>query len=306
MDPIVEKPKRSKKKLFIGIGAILALLLIGGGGYGYWWWMKTEPEREFKVVLANMLDIKYLRRQVTFTSVDLKQKLYINAGTDFSSNDKPKTALNYLSETSAAPLGPAKSATQSTLKVDQVMVDDEAVYENVIYSQASSSQLGRELNQWYRISEVPYDPQGSTAIISGVINTPLSTIIAGNFTKDQREHVMQSIRSGNIYTLDSRRKDTTNGKEFIVYKMSINNNNLEDLYKGLDGVLTKTQITKSLDTVRTYSNFEVWVEEASQRVSRILASVSGPEPFVGTLGVQYEYPDSLDIKIPYPAKELSN
>lgn len=287
MDPIVEKPKKSKKKLFIGIGAILALLLIGGGGYGYWWWMKTEPERDFYSVLDTMMSTRYLERQYIISHQSKNFVITIDAQNDFKDLAQPtsKISYSYVQKASAD-----KQSTQLEIAGDIITLKAKKISARLTKGDTKASD-----GKWANFSEADvaamaeYDPFKA----QGFINTYLDIIPMGGLGGGQKATVLDYMKSQGVYSVTAK-EGVDSGNKGSVYTVKTSGENLEKL----STFMAKTLNTNvaSIAENKAISSFKVWTNGVG-RITKITLPLT-TDSGTGSCEISVSYPSSVSIEEP--------
>ncbi len=285
MDPIVEKPKRSKKKLFMGIGAILALLLIGGGGYGYWWWVKTEPERKFYQALEYSMTAKYAERGYIATSKDSATKIDISVRSDFSNVYSPASSLSYSLALSGA-----------TLSADIVTSKSMGTFGRLIQRPDDRLNKNVQNDQWYNLSaggSTVFDPLG----LAAALNSPAGIVPTGGFVKQKRDQILSDIKEKQVYRIQSHKQE----KGYTTYEVQFNKQELGKVLQGIAAAYgVKNSATLTVDNVDGQGVFIV--NDKTNHFSRIsYVTKVGEQPSL-TWNLTINYPESLTVNEPENVK----
>lgn len=292
MDPIVEKPKKSKKKLFIGIGAILALLLIGGGGYGYWWWMKGEPERKFYEALANMMSIDYLERKYATVSdqSQLGEKITVTSQTDFSQSNGPLSRINYSLIEMDVDKEDAKAAS---INGELFNINKSTVSARLTERQNIPGSVS--INAWTTIPVndeklmSTYDPLG----LQSSINSVFLFIPMGHFSPSQKDSIIEYAKTQKIYTIRNSEYSIVDGHDTIVYTLGVSESGMTSLSGMTRKIVGASTATSPKDFAPT-GTLRIWVDERA-RIVRCMVPLEANNINGLTLQIDYSYPGNVSI-----------
>jgi|GEM_PF-5087400 len=258
-------------------------------------WLRHVSERRLNAALENLATVKYVERTMTFSSTT--QNLSINAESDFSDIDNPKSTLNFVYSIMSPVLGPGMVSTKSTIAVNQVIVNDITFMEQVKNINNASRGDTLKKGQWYKVSDNSKNFQNDLAISRNFVNIPLLLFPIGDFSQAQRQSIMQLIGSEKAYTIKSVKNEEVKGERISVYTINLSKDEMKKLYESLTYTLASDQISQALSLIENYGSLEIWVDNNGQ-ITKMASSPATTGTSGSSLEIDYKYPVEFNITVP--------
>ena len=298
LEPLPEpKPPRSKKKLLIILGIILLTISIIGGSV-YWLLIgsKNHPYNILNTALSNLMNTPYVKR--SSTSVHGHKVTTLDISSDLSLIRKPKSSIIFnirennedilrgeqvvLSETDSV-TKIAKTYDQSSLVLDRVKVQMGQWYDTSLFN--TSSILGSGFGRY--------------------INTPLGFVLLGVFDENERQKLVNFIKSNRPYEILDFQERIIDGVRTGVFSVKVHDDvmmKLIDMGKNIVGATGKDYVYSS---VGNGAKVEIHVDLDARLLRKTILTLS---PTRGGLPrnqtVVYDYPPLMSVVDPRQIEEV--
>lgn len=295
--PDLSAKRNRVKRVVIVLTIVLVVLAVGLLLYS---WFKDAPERDMYTSIGRSMQAKYLKRTITQKYPSENRMSHVIAESDFTDLSSPKSIFQY-SNSVTLQQGPNQDAKQFVIKGNQVMINDQKLFEKIdsIDGLTTGKAGDLEIGKWFGVSSNNTRFATDAKFLKSYINSPLSFIPFGLTDGSKSNDLLQKIKDDRVYRIISSGSGEINSKQFITYDIEFSPEALAKVYESLSGTVTKEQIDESVSSFKIYSHIKLWVDRDSNLIAKIFASQqndSGNE--VSTYEVDYEYPNELTVAAP--------
>ncbi len=287
MEPVAElKPKKSKKKIIVGVLIFMLVLLFIGAGIGYWWWMKTEPERKFYAALENLMQTEQVIRGISIATKD-GAELRVDAVTTFPHSGKPQSKFDY--EYSGGEKLPKLNLGGSIILTggDYFFAKLDKIPNN---SKTTDAVVGRwqKINNNDASKRLLYDNQN----LASKFNTSLGYIPLGNFSNSASTSLIEYAKSQRTYVVKQVEPESVDGVQTAVYTLEIDGESLESINSK---VASLSGIKYESFGFSKISNAKIWINTVSGKI--VKEDITNANKTF-TLSITLDYSKKESIKEP--------
>ena len=299
MDPTLgARPSRSKKGLFIGLGAFAVLALVAVLGWLFFA-SQLSPEQRFYNALGELLRTDYIHKDVKITKTNPTRTTHIVVDSDLSNPDSPRSSLIYAYDAPKT----TTDATQSRLLVGDLVTIDSAHFAGRVTS-ASEDILpyGLKQNQWYAGVRGKAWSSGNPDILGLYTdsNSSVGGAIIGDYLAKSPDTILELFRANNVYTIESSGEKTTDGDTYTSYTVK------ED-YQKLSSIIEKMNadfgMKLTLPTITTTNIVTVTISHKTGKITEIIEDIKQGDLQV-RIQTALSYPESVSIKAPDDIKTV--
>lgn len=285
------RPNGNNKKKGLLVIIAVALVVCSVIAVSVIGFFKSEtPEQQFYQALESLMQTSYLSRTIRINNLDT---IVINS--DFSNLSSPRSKATYESLINIR-TAPNATPKQTKLKGD-VVVTGKVSYAARITSDVPPWIVNTKSNRWYKAAPSNYqpDPLG----LHDTINNPLNQVLVGNFKDQDRQQIIDFMKSSEVYTVKYVHSESVKGKKYFVYDTKIDYKKLKSL-NGVVNALLKTSFPDS--TITTSSQASFWVDEKTNKIVQITETIKDGKTLNVSAQIYLSYPKIININEPIGAE----
>lgn len=298
-DPVVVAERKKKRRRITLIVVGLLVVAVGIGLLGYWLWQQNTPQERFYRALDSQMQVKYEARKVTVASkgVGNKATLKIDSQSDFSDVKEPKTSISFLT------MNGASKDAQGKL----VSIGIAERYGLFSAENNPSRELKLSKDVWYKAPDkgLVFDRIFDTNRLAEQLNASVGLPITGNFDASSREKIINTLKSGQMYTV---RNEKDEEQDVSVYTVAAKP---DGLYKAYLEFAKEQKVTTAangrlLSVANLSGDLKFWFNSKINRFTKLSYVIKFAQSgSTADVTLDLSYPGELKIIPPEDVQEFT-